>query len=215
MTFKWIYLPPLLIYLSAGISGLTNIVGIFFLKDYLNLSAAFIASIGFWAGIPWALKMPIGFLVDKFWNKKNYLVFLGAIIIFKSILIMFLLITNRDLMESFLKAETWFILSSILTPVGYVIQDVVADAMTVEAVESKSNKLNRKITSTRNEHMLLQLYGRFSIILGSLLVGLLNIYVFSGIKNMKEFEVLEAYSNIYFLVEFFAAILTPSHIPAL
>lgn len=202
MTFKWIYLPPLLIYLSAGISGLTNIVGIFFLKDYLNLSAAFIASIGFWVGIPWALKMPIGFLVDKFWNKKNYLVFLGAIIIFKSILIMFLLITNRDLMESFLKAETWFILSSILTPVGYVIQDVVADAMTVEAVESKSNKLYRKTTSTRNEHMLLQLYGRFSIILGSLLVGLLNIYVFSGIKNMKELEVLEAYSNIYFLALF-------------
>ena len=48
MTFRWIYLPPLLIYLSAGVSGLTSIVGIFFLKDYLNLSAAFIASIGFW-----------------------------------------------------------------------------------------------------------------------------------------------------------------------
>ena len=61
---------PLLIYLSAGVSGLTSIVGIFFLKDYLNLSAAFIASIGFWAGIPWALKMPFGFLVDKYWEKK-------------------------------------------------------------------------------------------------------------------------------------------------
>ena len=59
MVFRWIYLPPLLIYLSAGVSALTNIVGIFFLKDYLNLSAAFIASIGFWAGIPWALKMPL------------------------------------------------------------------------------------------------------------------------------------------------------------
>ena len=42
MIFRWIYLPPLLIYLSAGVSGLTGIVGIFFLKDYLNLSAAFI-----------------------------------------------------------------------------------------------------------------------------------------------------------------------------
>ena len=53
MFLKWIYIPPLLIYISAGVSGLTNIVGIFYLKDYLNLSAAFIASIGFWVGIPW------------------------------------------------------------------------------------------------------------------------------------------------------------------
>ena len=66
MIFRWIYLPPLLIYLSKGVSGLTNIVGIFFLKDYLNLSAAFIASIGFWAGIPWALKMPLVFWLISF-----------------------------------------------------------------------------------------------------------------------------------------------------
>ena len=36
--FKWSYLPPLMIYLAAGISGLTGIVGTFFVKDYLNLS---------------------------------------------------------------------------------------------------------------------------------------------------------------------------------
>ena len=41
--FKWSYLPPLMIYMAAGISGLTGIVGIFFVKDYLNLSAAFLA----------------------------------------------------------------------------------------------------------------------------------------------------------------------------
>ena len=37
--FKLSYLPPLMIYLAAGISGLTGIVGTFFVKDYLNLSA--------------------------------------------------------------------------------------------------------------------------------------------------------------------------------
>ncbi|MEC8099930.1 MAG: hypothetical protein VX089_01815 [Pseudomonadota bacterium] len=202
MIFRWIYLPPLLIYLSAGVSGLTGIVGIFFLKDYLNLTAAFIASIGFWAGIPWTLKMPVGFLVDKFWKGKYYLVFFGAIIVFLSILIMFLLITNRQMMEIYLSAEKWFIISSILTPIGYVIQDVVADALTVESVENYNLDNIRKKISKRNEHMLLQLYGRFSIILGSLLVGLLNIYIFSGIENMNKLEILEAYSNIYFLALF-------------
>ena len=32
--FKMAYLPPLLIYVSAGVSGLTGIVGIFFIKDF-------------------------------------------------------------------------------------------------------------------------------------------------------------------------------------
>ena len=89
--------------------------GIFFLKDYLNLTAAFIASIGFWAGIPWTLKMPVGFLVDKFWKRKNYLVFLGAIIVFLSILIMFLLISNRQMMEGYSLQKKWYIISAILT----------------------------------------------------------------------------------------------------
>jgi hypothetical protein len=41
--FKLTYLPPLMVYVAAGISGLTGIVGTFFVKDYLNLSAAFLA----------------------------------------------------------------------------------------------------------------------------------------------------------------------------
>src|SRR5690606_2284179 len=58
------YLPPLMVYLAAGVSGLTAIVGTFFVKDYLGLSAEFLAALGFWAGLPWALKMPLGHLVD-------------------------------------------------------------------------------------------------------------------------------------------------------
>ena len=76
--FKWTYLPPLMIYVAAGISGLTGIVGTFFVKDYLNLSAAFLAGLGFWAGIPWALKMPLGHLVDLIWNRKKLYGFLWS-----------------------------------------------------------------------------------------------------------------------------------------
>ena len=38
------YLPPLMVYAAAGISGLTSIVGTFFVKDYLSLSADFLAA---------------------------------------------------------------------------------------------------------------------------------------------------------------------------
>ena len=68
--WRWSFLPPLMVYLAAGISGLTGIAGTFFVKEYLDLSAAFLAALGFWAGIPWALKMPLGHLVDLFWHRK-------------------------------------------------------------------------------------------------------------------------------------------------
>ena len=125
---NWSYLPPLMIYVAAGISGLTGIVGTFFVKDYLNLSAAFLAGLGFWAGIPWALKMPLGHLVDLIWNKKNYMVFVGASLISLSLLIMYGLIIHTEWMSTILTVETWFVISVLLSPIGYVVQDVVADA---------------------------------------------------------------------------------------
>ncbi|MGH8649239.1 MAG: hypothetical protein ACREUP_08020, partial [Burkholderiales bacterium] len=128
------YLPPLMVYVAYGVSGLTGIVGTFFVKEYLGLSAAFLAALGFWAGIPWALKMPLGHLVDLIWRWKSWLVFLGAGLIAASLLIMVGLLTDRAAMVTVMPAEAWFVLSVLLSPVGYVVQDVVADAMTVEAV---------------------------------------------------------------------------------
>lgn len=46
------YLPPLMVYMAAGISGLTGIVGTFFVKETLGLLAQFPAMLGFWAGLP-------------------------------------------------------------------------------------------------------------------------------------------------------------------
>src|SRR5690349_8183658 len=128
------YLPPLMVYVAYGISGLTGIVGTFFVKDYLGLSAAFLAALGFWAGIPWALKMPIGHIVDLVWRWKSALVFLGAGLIALSCVIMVLLISDRDAMVALMPAEAWYVMAELLAPIGYVVQDAVADAMTVEAV---------------------------------------------------------------------------------
>src|SRR3989337_101686 len=85
---RWSYLPPLMVYMAAGISSLTGIVGTFFVKDYLGLSAAFHAALGFWAFIPWPLKMLLGHLVDLLWRWKSMLVYLRACLIDLSLLIM-------------------------------------------------------------------------------------------------------------------------------
>ena len=83
------------------------------MKDYLNLSAAFLAGLGFWEGIPWALKMPLGHLVDLIWERKNYMVYLGASLIALSLLIMYGLIIHTEDMSQIFLVETWFVISVI------------------------------------------------------------------------------------------------------
>ena len=196
--FRWSYLPPLMIYVAAGISGLTGIVGVFFIKDYLNLSAAFLAGLGFWVGIPWALKMPLGHLVDLIWSRKNYLVFVGAGLIALSVIIMYGLIIHTGTMASILKVETWFIISALLAPVGYVVQDVVADAMTVEAVPSTDDQgIKYSTQQIKIMHTTMQTLGRFAIIGGFVLVALVNVVMFAGVSALSEPEKIDIYGRIY------------------
>ena len=196
--FRWSYLPPLMVYVAAGVSGLTGIVGVFFIKDYLNLSAAFLAGLGFWVGIPWALKMPLGHLVDLIWPKKNYLVFVGAGIIALSVIIMYGLIVHTETMASVLKVETWFVVSALLSPVGYVVQDVVADAMTVEAVPSTDDQgIKYSSKKIKIMHTTMQTLGRFAIIGGFVLVAFVNVIMFAGVSALSEPEKIEIYGRIY------------------
>ncbi len=196
--FKWTYLPPLMVYMAAGISGLTGIVGTFFVKDYLNLSAAFLAGLGFWAGIPWALKMPLGHLVDLIWERKNYMVYLGASLIALSLLIMFGLIIHTETMSEIFSVETWFVISVILAPVGYVVQDVVADAMTVEAVPlSDEQGIDYSKDQVKIMHTTMQTLGRFAIIGGTVLVALVNVILFRDVESLEQSEKINLYGTIY------------------
>jgi hypothetical protein len=192
------YLPPLMVYVAAGVSGLTGIVGTFFVKDYLGLSATFLAALGFWAGIPWALKMPIGHLVDLLWRHKAGLVYLGATLIAASLLIMIGLIGDPAAMRAVMPAEAWFVLSTLLAPVGYVMQDAVADAMTVEAVPRRDDQGAPFPPETvRLMHTTMQMLGRVAIIGGTVLVSLANVAMFQGAENLPESAKVAIYVRIY------------------
>jgi len=192
------YLPPLMVYLAFGVQGLTSIVGTFFVKDYLGLSAAFLASLGFWAGIPWALKMPLGHLVDLIWRYKSALVYLGAAMLSASLLIMIGLLSEREAMSGVMPVAAWYVLSVLLAPVGYVVQDVVADAMTVEAVPrvhadgTAVDAPQRKLM-----HTTMQTLGRVAIIGGGVLVSLANVFLFAGVDEMSEADKAATYILIY------------------
>ena len=196
--FRWSYLPPLMVYLAAGISGLTAIVGTFFIKDYLNLSAAFLASLGFWAGLPWALKMPLGHLVDLIWKHKRFMVYLGAGVIAISLLIMHGLIAQTATMAVYMPVESWYVISVILAPVGYVIQDVVADAMTVEAVP-KNDATGTPFSDAqiKDMHTTMQTLGRIAIIGGTVMVALANVILFDGVDALDDNARIDLYGDIY------------------
>ncbi|MCI0504971.1 MAG: hypothetical protein L0Z73_02565 [Gammaproteobacteria bacterium] len=192
------YLPPLMVYTAAGVSGLTGIVGTFFVKDYLGLSAEFLAALGFWAGIPWALKMPLGHLVDLIWRFKSVMVFIGAGMIAISLLIMAGLLSSPDGMRAIMSAEAWFVISALLAPAGYVVQDVVADAMTVEAVPQYRKDGQAYDNNTKRlMHTTMQTLGRVAIIGGGVLVALLNVYMFSGVEGLEEVHKVKIYTDIY------------------
>ena len=195
---RFSYLPPLMVYVAFGVSGLTSIVGTFFVKDYLGLSAAFLAALGFWAGIPWALKMPLGHIVDLVWRWKSWLVFLGAGLIAASLLIMIGLLTDRAAMTAVMPAEAWYVLSTLLAPIGYVVQDVVADAMTVEAVprvDADGRPIDQAARKLMNTTM--QTLGRVALIGGLALVAAVNLYLFADVEQLSEAQKVAVYRQIF------------------
>ena len=194
------FLPPLMVYVAYGISALTGIVGTFFIKDYLGLSAAFLAALGFWVGLPWALKVPVGHLVDLFWRYKAGLVYLGAALVACSLLIMVGLLTDPATMRQTMSAEKWFVLSALLSPIGYVLQDAVADAMTVEAVprfDESGQALDAKLQ--RSMHTTMQTLGRVALIGGGVLVAFVNVILLSGVQHLPKEQQSGVYANIYLL----------------
>ena len=194
------YLPPLMVYAAAGISGLTAIVGTFFIKEYLGLSAEFLAMLGFWAGIPWVLKMPLGHLVDLIWRWKSWLVGVGAGLIAASLFIMLALIRSAATGMPYMSVEAWYVLSTLLAPVGYVVQDVVADAMTVEAVPKVDAEGRfHDERELKQMHTTMQMLGRMAIVGGGISVALVNIVLFRGVAGMSEAEQVATYADIYSL----------------
>ncbi len=169
---RWTYVPPLMVYLAAGISGFTGIIESFFVKEELGLSAAFLAGLGFWAGLPWALKMPFGHLVDLHWHRKSMFVYLGAALMAGSMAIMIGLTGHKTFMATIMALDKWYVIATLVSPVGFVLQDVVADAMTVEAVPSyDENGVKIPQHEFERMHITMQTLGRIAIIGGSAIVA--------------------------------------------
>ncbi len=142
----------------------------------------------------------MGHLVDLIWRWKSLLVYLGAGLIAVSLLIMIGLLTDREAMETMMPAGAWFVISVLLAPIGYVIQDSVADAMTVEAVprvDIEGNPIDPD--KLKLMHTTMQTLGRVAIIGGTVLVGFINLYVFAGTGDLPQADKQVLYRNVYLI----------------
>jgi len=101
-------------------------------------------------------------------------------------------------MTAVMSAEYWYVLSVLLSPVGFMIQDVVADAMTVEAVprvDVQGKPVPQEARKLMNTTM--QTLGRVALIGGLALVSAINLYFFEGVNKLAEAEKVAVYRQIY------------------
>ena len=144
--------------------------------------------------------MPVGHLVDLLWRWKGWLVGLGAGLLAASLGIMAALIGSRDAMTSILPAEVWYVISTLLGPVGYVVQDAVADAMTVDAVPRVDERGEPFDQPTlKLMHTTMQTLGRVAIIGGGILVALINFYLYTGVEGLPQADNDGIYRQVYLM----------------
>jgi len=144
------------------------------------------------------MKMPVGHVVDLIWRWKALLLWLGAAMLAASLLIMLGLIAHTDAMREVMSVNRWFVLSALLLPTGYMIQDAVADAMTVEAVP-KVDAQGRPYGEAERKamHTTMQTYGRVAVIGGLALVALTNVFLFHDTDALPAAQKVELYARIY------------------
>jgi hypothetical protein len=197
---RWSFLPPLLIYFAYGVQGITSVAATFFVKEYLDLEAAFLAGLAFWVGLPWALKMPLGHLVDLIWRWKYLLILLGAGLMASSYGIIAGLLMIPDEMARIMPANAWYVTSALLAPCGFVLQDIVADAMSVEAVPHRTPEGDTySAAESRVMHTTMQTLGRITLIGGFSAAAAMNVWLFDGADALLQSEKGALYAHIYLL----------------
>jgi len=151
--FRRAYLPVLLTYLCYGASVVTSIALLYFEKDTLRLTPAEAAGIAFWLGLPWSMKMVVGVASDVspiLGSRRAGYLLLGALAT----------LGGYAALATMVRTRPAYLAAMVLITIGFMIQDVVADALSVE------------IALNDEEIGQIQTLGRMAMLLGGIAVGL-------------------------------------------
>ena len=149
------HLPVLVPYFCYGASAITAVALIFFEKNTLALTPAAAAEIAFWLGLPWSMKMVAGVASDA-WpihgSRRGAYLLIGCAASLAGYLAL----------ATIVHGPGTYLLASLLVAVGFMIQDVVADALSVEAARDE-----REIAQ-------IQTWGRIALLVGGISVSYLG-----------------------------------------
>ena len=149
------YVPVLVPYFCYGASAITAIALLFFQKSALGITPADAAAIAFWVALPWSTKMVAGVASDVYpilgSHRKAYLL-LGAVTS----------LVGYALLATVVSSRGTYLAAMVLVTIGFMVQDVVADALSVE------------VARTDEEIAQVQALGRMALLAGAISVGYLS-----------------------------------------
>jgi len=153
--FRVGYLPVLVTYFCYGASAVTAVGLLYFEKDVLGLTPAEAAGVAFWLGLPWSMKMVAGVASDVYpirGSRRGAYLLLGALCS----------AAGYAALATTVRTRGAYLACSVLVAVGFMVQDVVADALSVEIAESDE------------EIGQIQTLGRMALLIGGISVGYLS-----------------------------------------
>jgi hypothetical protein len=164
------YLPVLITYFCYGASQVIAIALVFFQKDTLGITPADAAAIAFWVALPWSTKMVVGVASDVYpilgSRRQSYLL-LGALASLAGYVMLATVVRTRGA----------YLAAMVVVTVGYMVQDVVADALSVE------------VASSEEEIAQVQTLGRMALLIGGISVGYLSGWLAGVIGPRRVFAV--------------------------
>lgn len=170
------YLPLLMIYFAFGASTFTGIAESVWVKEHLSLSAEALIMIGVWVSLPWTIKIIFGQFVDSMpilrSPRKSY-IFIAAGLMTIGYLLLAGLAGEWKLVMQLGSKNQLYIAASLISVIGLVLQDVVADAMTVEVVKRTDgpDHAPRDPQDIKEDLAMVQLLGRLALSLGIFVVA--------------------------------------------
>jgi MFS family permease len=170
--FRARYLPLLMVYFAYGALGLIAVAESFWIKKALTLSPVQLAELAVWTTLPWTVKMVFGELVDSvpiLGSQRRVYVFIGAGLIAAGLL---LLAGAAGGWLTFASPENLYRLGAVISVLGVVVQDVVADAMSTEVVDrEKADGTPRPKEDVDRDLGMVQVLGRLALSAGMFAVA--------------------------------------------
>ena len=161
------YLPLLMVYFSYGALGITGVAQSFWIKKELTLEPADLAAIGVWTTLPWTIKMVFGQFVDSVplaGSRRRVYVFIGAALVASG---MTMLAGAAGGWLTFASPDVVYVFAALVTVIGVVLQDVVADAMSTEVVDRElPDGTPRPKADVERELGMVQVLGRLALSFG-------------------------------------------------